>query len=277
MTILFGILCLLLLIAIGVSLFTYSFFWYENWSDYRRRGREDSGASLGALTIRGILSGIASIILVVVFYPLGFIPRFWKPKEIASAQPVIILVHGLYHNAGAWLILRHRLRKVGLTNIFAMNYSSFFYDFDAILEKLKRYVQRCAPAAAGQPIILIGHSLGGLLSRVYAEQATGEEVPALLITLGTPHRGSKMAAFGIGGLAASLAYEGELFERLDHEYKAPPRTAVSLVSPADGLVLPARGLEPPPGWVRLETNPVSHVGMLYSKKIAGKVIELIKK
>ncbi len=97
------------------------------------------------------------------------------------------------------------------------------------------------------------------------------------MSLGTPHRGSRVAAFGIGNLAKSLLFEGPLFMELYEKHQAMPCKAISFVSPADSLVLPEEGLLAPPEWVRYETSPLSHVGMLYSPKIAGAIIDLIKR
>jgi pimeloyl-ACP methyl ester carboxylesterase len=277
MNILFKILFVLFFSAIAVSLFTYSFFWYENSGIARRRALEKSGKSLPHLTLLGVLCGIASILLVILLFPLGFVRSLWRPRELSSSQPVIILVHGLYHNASGWLLLRHRLKKAGFSNVFAVNYTSFFTSFEAALEKLEKFIQRLRPAETTQPFIIIGHSLGGLLARAYVEKSNRERVPAAVITMGTPHRGSKMAAFAIGRLGKSLIYEGDLFEGLDLSAAPLPCTGISLVSPADNLVLPAEALEPPSGWVFFKTTPVSHVGMLFSRSIAGKIIELLKK
>lgn len=277
MSILFAVFFSLLIIAVIVSLFTYSFFWYENSGHVRRREIEDSGKSLPKLLIQGMVSGIGGIFILVASFPLGFIRSLWRPKTISSAQPVVVLVHGLYHNASAWLLLRYRLKKAGFTNVFVANYSSFFTSFEDCVRKLERFIRRCRLSGSGQPLIIIGHSLGGLLARVYAERSEGDDSPAAVITLGTPHKGSRMAAFGIGALAGSLMYDGPLFQSLKAERRKMPYAGFSLFSPADSLVLPSEGLVAPPEWVRYETPPVSHVSMLYSPKIARKIIEIIKK
>lgn len=277
MNILLEICLCLFLAAVVVSLFTYSFFWYENSGYARRRAIANSGKSLPKLMIQGVICSIASVILAVVCFPTGFVRALWRPKALSSSQPVIVLVHGLYHNASAWLFLRRRLRKAGFANVFAVNYGSFFTNFEAALEKLQTAIRRCRPASSNQPLIIIGHSLGGLLARVYAERSGAEDSPAVVITLGTPHRGSRMAAFGVGRLAASLMYEGPLIVELEEKAQAMPCGGISLFSPADALVLPAEGLAAPPDWVRYETAPLSHVGMLYSPKIAESIVHFIKK
>jgi triacylglycerol lipase len=213
----------------------------------------------------------------MVTYPFGLFRRFWDPKQICAAGPVIILTHGLYHNASAWLLFRSRLRKAGLKNVFVMKYGSFFTSFEKTVKKFEEFVSDARKALPGKPVYLIGHSFGGLLCRVYAERAKEGAIPAAVITMGSPHRGSKVAAFGLGKLASSLLYRGPLFTELECGPPRLPCNGVALFSPVDNVVLPSEALKAPyPGWVYYETDPLSHTAMLYSKSVTGKVIEILQ-
>jgi len=273
---LFLLVCLLLLAAIWASLVTYSFFWYENaWS---ARLAPDGGARLRRMLLSGLLSSIASVTFIVACYPLGAIRRLWAPKEVLAGQPIIILTHGLYHNASAWLLFKRRLHKAGFKNIFIMNYASFFTSFEQTLKRFEEFVANARRTVPNQPVYLIGHSLGGLLSRFYAEKSQGTAIPAAVITLGAPHQGSKIAAFGLGKLASSLLYRGPIFTEHESLYPAGlPCTGVALFSPVDNMVLPSEAHEAPyPGWVYYQTGPMSHTAMLYSKSTAKMAIEILK-
>ncbi len=274
MNFLVHLICLLFLAAVSVSLITYSFFWYENaWT---ARLSEDKGRGLILKILTGFLSSVAGLVFLTVFYPLGFIQRLWEPKELTPGYPVIILTHGLYHNASAWVLFRRTLRKAGFKNIFVMNYRSFFTSFEMTLTKFEEFVAKTQQTLPGQPVYLIGHSLGGLLSRVYAENSAGNAAPAAVITLGTPHRGSKMAAFGIGKLASSLLFRGPLFTELERRDAQLFCTCAALFSPVDNMVLPSEALKAPSSvWIHYQTAPLSHISMLYSKSTAKKVVEIL--
>ena len=267
----------LLAVAIAISCFTYAFFWYESAAKISDQSPGISRKCLALQMLRGILSSIGSLFLVVAFLPFGLVRPLWRPKTIFPGQPLIILAHGLYHNETAWFLLRRRLQAAGFRNIYALSYRSFFTSFDAVLEKFERFLRSIRKEVPDVPVILIGHSLGGLLSRVYAEKTDSKEVPEFIITLGTPHQGSKMAAFGVGTLAKSLLFRGPLFEKIEDGSPHLPCPGISLLSPVDNLVLPAEALKAPyPGWLYYETEPVSHVAMLFSKQVARKVIEVIR-
>jgi pimeloyl-ACP methyl ester carboxylesterase len=266
---------LLLLFSVWAALLTYSFFWYENaW----RAGLDTyQGRTLKAMVVSGVLSSISSVLLITATIPLGFVRRLWEPKEIDLDGPVVILVHGLYHNPSAWLIFRRRLRKAGFKNIFIMGYGSFFTTFEKITEKFDEFVAEARRKIPGKPIYLIGHSLGGLICRVYAERAGEGAIPSAVITLGSPHQGSKLAAFHIGRLASCLLYRGPLFTGLECG-PAPLRCAgFAFFSPVDNMVLPLEALKVPyEGWEHHETVPISHTSMIYSKSIADSVIKVLE-
>lgn len=271
----FCIFIFLLVLSIFFSFFTYSFFWYENAPTIR--SGKNAGKRLARLIPLGFLSGVFSVMTVIATFPFGFIASLWRPRTLSPSQPVLILIHGLYHNPSAFALLSRRLKKAGYQNVFVPGYRSLFTSFEDVLEKCGEQIRRVRAQVPGAKFILIGHSLGGLVSRVYAERASGEDVPAALITLGTPHQGSKMAAFGIGRLAESLMFRGPLFEELERAGLDLPCPGVAIVSPVDNLVIPTEGLEPPsPGWATFETAPVSHVGMLYSSTTARQVLSRIQ-
>jgi triacylglycerol lipase len=275
MTALILLVAFLLLVSICGSLASYAFFWYEN--AWRVRFAPDGGAKLRLMVLSGLLSSFVSLTLIMISYPLGLFRRFWDPKEICASGPVIILTHGIYHNASAWLLFRSRLQKAGFKNIFVMNYGSFFTSFEKSIQKFEKFVTDARKAVPDQPVYLIGHSLGGLFSRVYAERAGEGAIPAAVITMGSPHQGSKLAAFSLGKLGSSLLYRGPLFTELECGPPRLPCNGVALFSPVDNAVLPSAAMKAPyPGWVYYETDPLSHTAILYSKSVARKIIEILR-
>ena len=69
-----------------------------------------------------------------------------------------------------------------------------------VVPALKRWREQ--PGMKDAKLVLVGHSMGGLVARWFAEQEGGAEYIRALITVGTPHRGSLSAlntlANGIG-------------------------------------------------------------------------------
>ena len=119
-----------------------------------------------------------------------------------SARPLVILIHGLDEPGRVWINLAPALAEKGFS-VYLMSYandqpvtvsSRFFFD------TLKNY-----PFKNNKGIVLVGHSMGGLVSREmltapeigYDQAKKSGQVPDVmrLIMVGTPNHGSELARF----------------------------------------------------------------------------------
>jgi len=217
--------------------------------------------------------------MIYVTYPFGFAKRLWKPSPAPSCvRPPVLLVHGLYHNPSAWYLYKWWFRRCGYEKVFCLSYNTLKYDFWQLAEQLKGAVLEASGLCGAKPIILIGHSLGGLLARaVIADPQTAGLVRATVI-LGAPNHGSKLAALAAGRLGRSIHHNGPLVQSVNS--LASPRTMpkLNLFSPLDNMVLPTSSLEvPEDGWIQAETAPISHVSMLYHLPTVRLVMEFLDK
>jgi pimeloyl-ACP methyl ester carboxylesterase len=168
--------------------------------------------------------------------------------------------------------MRARLRAAGFRNLRCYGYASFGDSFADIADGLARLLLEVGAGAPGGRVLLLGHSLGGLVIRAACAdprlEAGGCRVAAV-VTLGAPHRGSTLAGMlGIGKLARGLAPEGEVI-RLVRALPACGQPGLSLYTPTDGMVLPLSGAfldadELAAGWEERALPAMSHVGLLYS-------------
>jgi len=130
----------------------------------------------------------------------------------------------------------------------------------------------------GEGVLMIGHSLGGLLAKAYAGRKDVDQGPAIraVVTLGSPHKGSRMVVFGIGKLAKSLTFGSNLIHELE-QIKTPSEVeCTAIYSPVDNMVLPAESLKAPPGWKEKMTGPICHVSMLYHWPTFKQVLKCLK-
>jgi pimeloyl-ACP methyl ester carboxylesterase len=276
-----SVLLLFCAVILSFTLMSYMIFWYEvahdvalEEGDPRRFAVGGSWSSLA----RGIFSGFLSLGLVVLLYPWGLWRALWKSSSAAACSlPPVILVHGLFHNPSAWIVYRWWLKRAGFANTYALSYNSWKHSFPEILKQLETLVKEVRDLCPGAPVILIGHSLGGLLCRAYAEQADDQGRIGAVITLGAPHQGSKLTVFGLGALARSLAFRGSLILDIERKRKPLSIPCLAVYSPVDNMVLPREALRIPySGWDYHETAPISHVSLLYHKPTAVFVISKIK-
>lgn len=259
---------------------TYIIFWYDTGnSSYRDELTKESGGRTISWILKGFLSSVLSHIIMIGSCPLAVVKRLWRadPRDVTSSPPVI-LIHGLYHNATAWIFYRWWLRRAGYERVYLFNYNSLKSTFWEISGQLDKWMAETARFFPGEAVLIVGHSLGGLLAKAYAGKKDGVQGPEVrtLVTLGSPHKGSRMVVFGIGKLAKSLAYGSTLIQELE-QIKTPSEIdCTAIYSPVDNMVLPAESLKAPPGWKEERTEPICHVSMLYHWATFKQVLKCLK-
>lgn len=290
---------IILWIMIGVSSLlaglTTLLFYYDNYNTY---GPEElhrrTGVSMPVLFLRTLGQTLLSQLIVSVTYPFGYIKPLWfRPPDVAIRQPrssnpghaeprpPVLLIHGLYHNASAWVYMKYRLRQAGYEHIFAYSYFSFFQDFFHLTRVLANKVEELRSYFPDTKLVLMGHSLGALTIRAYMASLESQDKIAAAVALAAPHQGSRLAALGFGGLARSLMYKGELITALEQADQPASAPCLSIASPVDEFVLPLDATFLPRaqelGWTEQTGPSIPHVSLLFSPKTADMSLAFLDK
>lgn len=266
-------LALLLLILAGFFLFAVCgslIYWYETLNTPDKRIPSPRPGLIACL--RQYAASLAGYFLCVGLFPFGPLLRR-KVAKGGDAQPVVC-IHGLNNNAAVWLCLSRRMGREGYS-VSTYSYFSSFVSLERIIAGLDAHIHEVEAAFPGKKPILVCHSLGGLLARHWLDMGDNRERLAGLVTLGTPHRGSKLAVLAPGRLAAKII-PGSAFLAALSAARALPFPCTALVSPTDEAVLPASGLLPPEGWAMRVTVRAGHFGMLFRPSISAMVLEELK-
>ncbi|HML53739.1 MAG TPA: alpha/beta fold hydrolase [Solidesulfovibrio magneticus] len=233
-----------------------------------------------ACVLRGLASALAAQAIMVAAYPLGPFYKARRPSGRAGnsqdgdAAPVVVCLHGLYHNPSAFWRIRWAFGRAGISRVLILGYPSFRDDFETEAARLAARLRQLMPPRA--PVCFLGHSLGGLMARRLAAEPDFLGRTRCLVTLGTPHQGSALARLAVGKLGRSLTPESNLFGWLNALPDPPGARLVALASPVDNLVVPESGLVPDrPGWELELTAPVSHVAMLYAGATVSRAVALV--
>lgn len=262
-----------------ISGLTYIIFWYEAANAPHPSHRRACPGSKGLLwcVVVGFLSSVSSQLMVYLTYPAGFAKKLWKPSPAPHCtKPPVLLIHGLYHNASAWYLYKWMLRRCGYEKVFCLSYNTVKYDFWELTDQIKDVVREAAGLCGGEPIILMGHSMGGLLARAAVADPETAKLVHAVVTLGAPNHGSKLAALALGRLGRSIIHNGPLVTRLNQMKTPANLPRLNLYSPLDNMVLPTSSLEiSEPGWIQAQTAPISHVSMLYHLPTVRMVLEFL--
>ncbi|WP_349970016.1 alpha/beta hydrolase [Pseudomonas caspiana] len=98
-------------------------------------------------------------------------------------------------------------------------------NFDSA-QKLAKLLEKLHTQEPGARVTLVGHSMGGLVSRLLLEQAQNQKQPwfaciTQLITLGTPHLGAPLALARIFGLDSTAGVSATDVKRLANDPRYP--------------------------------------------------------
>ena len=233
-----------------------------------------SGQSGGLVwpVCRGILTALMAEVVAVLFYPFGWFRKF---RHEGSGTP-IVMVHGLFHNASAWTIMMRRLERAGFENLRTYQYNSFSKNFDQAVAGLEQTLDRVFATHPEGKVILMGHSLGGLVCRAVAGNPRYKDHIAGLVALGTPHNGSELAWLGGNRMSRGLIPNRGIPKAVaalpDHDC---PKLAIYTL--LDDFVFPLNMLHPKrKSWAEIICSPMAHVWMLYSKEVTTLVIKFLR-
>ena len=125
-------------------------------------------------------------------------------------QRPILLLHGFLSTPGILISLAGRLRRWGYC-AHGVDLGGVFGRYNArpiehIAGMIAERVEELADDHGCERIDVIGHSEGGISGRYYVQRLNGSRRVSRLVTLGTPHRGTRWAYVGyvFGQLLPSL-------------------------------------------------------------------------
>lgn len=200
-------------------------------STLTRDGKELWGTSLGGLT--GNLMSLGRRYQNLAL-PADIGDEDPRDGIVATAlMPKAVIIPGLVSVDGYTGLLDHLTSKFSLNRTVAGkagNLLEFPYDWrlsnrlnaqrlkDTVSPALDRWREQSGHHDA--KLVLIAHSMGGLISRWFLECLGGKEITRRLITMGTPYRGSVNAALAlINGVSPGI---GILKVNLDEVVRSLP-------------------------------------------------------
>ncbi|MDQ0811691.1 hypothetical protein QFZ63_003405 [Streptomyces sp. B3I7] len=115
------------------------------------------------------------------------------PSLPRPSSPPVVLLHGFVDNRSAFVLLRRALARSGHRRIESLNHSPLTCDIRVAAELLGRHVEDLLARTGQGHVDVVGHSLGGLIARYYVQRLGGDLRVRTLVTLGTPHSGTRVA------------------------------------------------------------------------------------
>jgi pimeloyl-ACP methyl ester carboxylesterase len=197
------------------------------------------------------------------------------PPPATATQLPVVMVHGYLANRGYWAPMVRWLEARGVGPIYVPSYRSIFSTIEQGAAELHAAVE--AACAGGAPrVVLVCHSMGGLLARTYLQEH-GDGRVARLVTIATPHHGTVLSRLGIGEHARQMCRGSDFLTALARaETAEPPRVpTTSIYTVHDNLVSPqdTSRLD----WARnVAIAGMGHVAIVASERAFALVLEELR-
>ncbi|MEO7760610.1 MAG: alpha/beta fold hydrolase [Casimicrobiaceae bacterium] len=193
-----------------------------------------------------------------------------------SPAPPIILIHGLACNRGTWFWFRRQLEARGHC-AFTIDCTPWFARIESYPEQLAKAIDEVCGATGARKVVLIGHSMGGLIARAYIDRMGADKIERT-ITLGTPHQGTWMTRFGftpnILDMAEGSAWLTGLRAREGQRSSNPYANFTCIFTHHDNLVTPHINATLP-GAAEIAVSGIGHLSLTLSPLIIERVLAVL--
>jgi triacylglycerol lipase len=192
----------------------------------------------------------------------------------AAATP-ILLVHGIVDNHTIFSPLERALRRRGFTDLSSFDYGLLTSDVRATADDLAVAIEKLVEESGSEKVHVIGHSLGGLITRYYVQRMGGHQHVHTVVTLGTPHQGTALARAGsVLPLVRQLRPDSELIAELNEPAPDCDTRFLAFHSDLDQLIVPTRNarIEHPDLQVRnVAVRGIGHMSLTNDGGIAFQI------
>ena len=190
-----------------------------------------------------------------------------------SSQLPVLLVHGYGASSGYWAALAARLDADGISHA-TLDLVPLQGDIDGYVPLLEGAARALCEAAGSQRLVLVCHSMGGLVARAWMRRCGTGRV-ARVITLGTPHHGTFHASLAPGANAQQMQRGSAWLTALAASERPETRALItSIWSHHDNIVAPQDSSRLP-GARNIEFGGVGHVALGSDARVVAEVLREI--
>lgn len=217
-----------------------------------------------------MLNKVKPLLALVYVIPIAILLFFYdltkrNPKQCVPGQIPIFLIHGYLYRSGGWAYIYYHLRKRGYQNIYTINLGSPFQSIEDYAQAVKKKIDDI-----GAPeIILIGHSMGGVIATYYDRHLAKPGSVKQIITLGSPLEGTRLTFLGFGACVNEMSIGSSLLKTLSKEPSQTPYLHIAsrndlMIQPWESaLFLSSQATHAK----RQVIDLIGHLQLLFSKRI----------
>jgi len=190
----------------------------------------------------------------------------------------LLLVHGYLHSALVWIYYMSTWKRAGFGPIYTLCLGFPFSSIKTYAKKLSLKAEEIRKETGEKELILIGHSMGGLISAYYAIEMAEAGSIKQVITIGAPLHGTRVASIALGKCAQEMRVHSPFTETLRKSIaRAKGISFYNIGTKSDQLVIPYTScfvVDDPKRMLLLEG--IGHARLLFSKEISQQIVEWLR-
>jgi triacylglycerol lipase len=211
---------------------------------------------------------LAFLLSFVVLTPFEWL--WMSADRLRPCKTPILLVHGYGCSRAIWWKMRRELEAAGHT-VATVSLTPPYTSVGKLVPQLAQRIDEVCAACDAQQVILIAHSMGGLVSRSFIARHGIAQVEQL-ITFASPHQGSELARLGFGQNAREMEPDSLWLNDLAQESVKVP--FVSIRTSHDNYVMPQDNQRLPEA-EDIELPVLGHLAALYSLRTTKAILSCI--
>ena len=146
-----------------------------------------------------------------------------------------------------------------------------FASIDDYAPLVEAAVERLCRETGASQVALVGHSMGGLVIRVWMRQL-GSHRAARILTLGTPHGGTRADLYPFSPNSLQMVWESPWLKDLSTSETSDGRALMQIaLSPQDAIVFPQRE-QILPGVPVTVFEGLGHIELCFNRKVRDWVV-----
>ncbi len=210
--------------------------------------------------------------ITLITYGLGFINYdYMFLKKNNTQYPSVLLVHGYMMNRACFFYIHLRLVLDGF-RVFTVNLYPPALSITKLSERVADKMDEIADKTGDKEAYFVCHSMGGLVSRYYSNSPRGIGRVKKLITISSPHKGTRIAVLGSGKNAREMVPGSEFLNELN---KKPIPPTYAIWSTLDNLIVPPENAF----MDNMENDSIpfkGHLSMLFSNTVYSHILRKLK-
>lgn len=151
-------------------------------------------------TVAAIFTDLALLPVAGALLIFSLVKKNFDPIEIKKDKTPILLLHGSGFNQSQWILGHYFLNQKQYGSVFSLNFDGLASNDpnkgidDYAAEKLSKKILEIKKITGLSKMILIGHSMGGLVAGQYAEMHASQDGVEIehIISIATPWKGSPL-------------------------------------------------------------------------------------